>query len=79
MRIFVKLNICVMGLAMASKEPCPMRCPASQLSSMNWMMELWSVTVWSTKFCFAHGEMTRRGSLGPYPQRPSAWGFAVGL
>ena len=24
--------------------------------SMKWMMELWSVTVWSTEFCFAHGE-----------------------
>ena len=30
--------------------------------------------VWSTKFSFAHGEITRNGSRGPTPQRPcSGW------
>jgi hypothetical protein len=27
--------------------------------------EVWSVTVWSTKFSFAYGEMTSIGNLGP--------------
>ncbi len=34
--------------AMASNEPWPMRSPPSQLSSMNFSTELWSVSVWST-------------------------------
>ena len=51
--------------AMASNEPLPMRCPPSQLSSTKRITELWSVTLWSTKFFFAQGEITRKGSLGP--------------
>ena len=53
-----------------------MRCPPSQLSSTNRVIEVWSVTLWSTKFCRAHGETISRGSLGPYPQRPRACVFA---
>jgi len=53
---------------MASKEPSIVgRC---QLSSTNFRMEDWSVTVWSMKLCFAHGEMTNSGRRGPKPQRP---------
>src|ERR1019366_1052807 len=61
----LKSNIWLMELAIASKEPLPIRCPPSQLSSMKWMTDVWSVTVRSTKFCFAYGEMTSNGSLGP--------------
>lgn len=32
-RTLLKLNICVIELAMASKEPCPIRVPSGQLSS----------------------------------------------
>src|SRR6202051_1603337 len=64
-----------MELAIPSKEPWPIRWPSNQLSSTKRMIELWSVTEWSTKFCFAHGERTSKGCLGPYPQRPSAWRF----
>jgi hypothetical protein len=60
-----KLNICVSEFAMVSKEPWPMRTPPSQLSSMKRIAELWSVTVWSTKFRLAHGEITSKGNLGP--------------
>ena len=42
-----------MELAMASYEPEPMRCPFSQLSSTKRMTDVWSVSVPSTKFCFA--------------------------
>ena len=41
-----------------------------QLSSMNWLIEAWLVSVWSTKLDFAQGEMTSSGSRGPRPQRP---------
>ncbi len=34
LRIFVKSNIWLIELAMASNDPAPMRCPPSQLSSM---------------------------------------------
>src|SRR5580704_8184669 len=70
--IWLKLNIWLMELAMPSKEPWPIRCPPSQLSSMKRMTEVWSVAVWSTKFSSAHGEITIKGCRGPYPQRPSA-------
>ncbi len=36
-----------------------------QLSSMNLVIEVWLVRVWSTWFFAAHGEMTSRGSRGP--------------
>ena len=36
-----------------------------QLSSMKLMIDDWSVRVWSTAFCFAHGETTSSGSRGP--------------
>src|SRR4029077_8009211 len=65
LRICLKLNICVMELAIPSKEPWPIRCPASQLSSTKRIIELWSVTVLSTKFSLAQGEMTSSGNLGP--------------
>src|SRR5580658_396692 len=55
----LKLNICVMEFAIVSNEPAPMRSPSSQLSSTKWIVELWSVTEWSTKFRFAHGEITK--------------------
>jgi hypothetical protein len=32
---------------------------------MNRITELWSVTVWSTQFRLAHGEITSKGNLGP--------------
>jgi hypothetical protein len=38
--ILLKLNIWVMELASASNEPWPMRCPLSQLSSTNRMIEV---------------------------------------
>lgn len=41
----------------------------AQLISMKRMIEVWSVTVWSTKFGFAKGEATRNGRRGPWPQR----------
>ncbi len=44
-----------MELASASNEPLPMRWPSSQLSSTKRMIEVWSVTVWSTKFCLGPG------------------------
>src|ERR1700691_3702904 len=65
LRIFLKLNMLVIEPAIASNEPPPILCPPSQLSSMKRITELWSVTVWSTKFFLAHGEITRNGSLGP--------------
>ena len=43
--VLVKSSICTIELAMASKEPPPMRVPPSQLSSMKRRMEDWSVTV----------------------------------
>src|SRR5216684_2865869 len=43
--ILLKLNIWVMELASASNEPWPMRCPPSQLSSTNRVIEVWSVTL----------------------------------
>src|SRR5258708_16425993 len=64
--IFVKLNIWLMELAIPSKDPWPMRCPPSQLSSTNRMMGVWSATVCSTKFCFAQVELTSTGGLRPY-------------
>lgn len=50
-------------------EPLPIR-PRLQLSSMKRRIDNWSVTRWSMKSCFAKGEMTSKGSRGPYPQRP---------
>ena len=44
-RRWLKSNNCVMEFAIPSNDPCPMRVPPSQLSSMKWMIELWSVTV----------------------------------
>src|SRR5215467_12760660 len=44
---------------------------------MKRITEVWSVTLWSTKFSRANGETTRNGCLMPYPQRPNACGFAV--
>ncbi len=38
--IFLKLNIWLMELATVSKEPLPMRCPLSQLSSMKWITDV---------------------------------------
>lgn len=35
----------VIELEIASKEPCPKRCPPSQLSSINLMGDAWLVTV----------------------------------
>src|SRR5262249_41912364 len=55
--------------ARSSNELSPMR-PVFQLSSMNRRMEVWSVTVWSTKFALAYGEITSSGRRGPYPHRP---------
>jgi hypothetical protein len=75
-RIFVKLNICAIELAIPSNDPWPIRVPPSQLSSTKRMIELWSVRVWSTKFARAQGEITSKGNLGPYPQRPTACVFA---
>ena len=43
----LKSNIPVSGPARASNEPSPMR-PSCQLSSMNRMTDVWSVSVWST-------------------------------
>ena len=37
---------------------------------MKLIIELWSLMLPSTKFVFAHGEITSSGSLGPKPQRP---------
>src|SRR5215469_11292070 len=67
-----------MEFAIESKEPT-IRCPLSQLSSMNRRTDVWSVTEWSTKFRRAHGETSKNGLRGPYPQRPSAWGFPLPL
>ena len=40
------------------------------MSSANRMIDDRSVVVWSTVLRRAHGEMTRNGWRGPYPQRP---------
>src|SRR6202042_2546472 len=64
--------------AAESAEPLPIR-PRPQLSSMNRGIDAWSVNVLSTKFCFAHGEMTSSGWRGPTPQRSfCAGGVAPG-
>src|SRR5690348_519633 len=55
--------------ALASNDASPIR-PVFQLSSMNRVIEDWSVVALSTKFDFANGETTSSGSRGPYPQRP---------
>ena len=60
----VKLNMLRSEPAPASKDWFPIR-PVCQLFSMNAKMDAWSVTVWSTKFGFAHSEITRRGCRGP--------------
>jgi hypothetical protein len=73
--IWLKLNIWLMELAMPSNDPPPILCPLSQLSSTKRMTEVWSVTVWSTAFSSAHGEITISGCRGPYPQRPRACGL----
>ena len=39
--------------------------PVPQLSSMRRRIELWSVSVLSTKFVRAYGEITSNGSRGP--------------
>ncbi len=44
--------------ARASNDWSPMR-PVDQLSSMNFVVEVCSIAVWSTSFCLANGEMTR--------------------
>ena len=50
--------------ATSSNERSPIR-PSSQLSSTKRRIDDWSVSVWSTKFGLANGEITRSGSLGP--------------
>src|SRR5215470_5337882 len=62
---WLKSNISLIGPAIASNEPWPMRCPPSQLSSMNRKTEDWSVMEWSTKFTRAQGETTSNGWRGP--------------
>ena len=57
----VKLNMFVKGPAMLSKEPPPMRWLERKTSSMKRVIELWSVTVESTAFFLAQGEITRKG------------------
>ena len=59
----LKLNMLFSEPAMASKEPLILG--SFQLSSMNLVMELWSLIVWATKLCLAQGEMTSSGSRGP--------------
>ena len=41
-----------------------------QLYSMKFTTEAWSLRLWSTLFCLAHGEMTISGGRGPNPHRP---------
>lgn len=60
-----KSNMFAIEFAMVSNEPLPIRSPFSQLSSTKRMTEVWSVSVWSTKFCLAQGEMTISGWRGP--------------
>ena len=50
----LKSNKFVIDPAMASKDWLPIR-PTCQLSSMKRVIELWSATVWETKFSFANG------------------------
>src|SRR5262249_30029348 len=50
--------------ACASNEWSPIL-PVCQLSSMKRRIDDWSVTVWSTKLCFAKGEITSNGRRGP--------------
>src|SRR5260370_25422769 len=68
--IFVKLNIWLIELAIPSQDPCPMRCPPSQLPSTNRMMAVWPVTLWSPQFSFAHGAMPSSACLPQAPQLP---------
>src|ERR1700730_11914978 len=55
--------------AMLVKEPRPVDWPPSQLSSMNFTTDDWSVTLWLAGFFGGYGELTTGGSRGPYPQR----------
>src|SRR5436190_22701495 len=66
----LKLNMPMMLPAVASNEPPPRRLPLSQLSSMKRVTDAWLICVWSTKFTFAHGEITTNGIRVPGPQRP---------
>ena len=49
----------------SNEPPVWMRVPPSQLSSTNFRIELWSTSVWSTKFFFANGETTSSGMRVP--------------
>ena len=49
--------------AVASNDPAMRGRP--QLSSMNRMIDDWSVSVWSTKLALANGEITSSGRRGP--------------
>src|SRR5215469_11950121 len=53
--VCLKFSMFVIGPARVSNDPPPIRCPLSQLSSINRITEDWSVTVWSTKFGLANG------------------------
>src|SRR5690242_55304 len=64
----LKSSMFVIGPAIASYDAPPIR-PSPQLSSIKRNAEVWSVSELSTKFDFANGEITRNGSLTPYPQR----------
>src|SRR6185437_9424386 len=67
----LKSNIRLIEPAAVSVAPSPMagRC---QLNSMNFTTELWSSSELLTKLAFAHGEISRNGSLGPSPHRVAA-------
>jgi len=64
----VKLNMLLIGFAMASKEPPPM-VPKLQFCSINVTIDVWIVKVWSTKFALAQGEITSNGVRTPGLQR----------